>query len=113
MEKETYTYYATACIRWENGVNDRKLGFDDDTCICAVYPYEKEWCYESFTRADCTIGFETAEEAMERATEELFEDMPLCADYTGIDVDAIDELLEDALYDAAKDEELIDLLGWG
>lgn len=111
MKKEIYTRYA-ACIRWEDGNNNRKLGFDDDTCICMVYPYENEWCYESFTRAECTIGFETAEDAMAKATEELFNDMPFCVDYTDIDVDAIDELLEDALYDAAKDEELIDLLGW-
>lgn len=111
MEKETYTYHAKACIRWENESNNRKLGFDDDTCICMVYPYENGWCYESFTRAECTIGFETAEDAMAKATEELFNDMPFCVDYTDIDVDAIDELLEDALYDAAKDEELIDLLG--
>lgn len=113
MEKETYTYHSKACIRWENESNNRKLGFDDDTCICAVFlAYENEWCYESFTRAECTIGFKTAEDAMAKATEELFEDTLFPADDTDIDADAIDGLLEDILYDAAKDEELIDLLGW-
>jgi hypothetical protein len=113
MKKEIYTYHANACIRWENESNNRKLGFDDDTCICVVFlAYENEWAYESFTRAEITIGFETAEDAMAKATEELFEDTLFPADDADIDADTVDELLEDILHDAARDELLLDLMGW-
>ena len=108
MKKEAYTYHEKACIRWENEDNNRKLGYDDDTCICVVFlAYENEWCYESFTRAESTIGFRTAEDAMAKATEELFEDTLFPVDDTDID-----GLMDDILYDAMKDEKLIDLLGW-
>lgn len=100
-------------LKWyeENG---KHLGFDDDTYVYRVAEDENGWYYEHIMTQDGFDGYDTAEEAKAAAEEDYAQyetDMRhlLEVDDEPLNLEEIEEILGDMLYDERKENEL---MGW-
>lgn len=100
-------------MKWyeENG---KHLGFDDGTYVYRVAEDENGWYYEHIMTQDGFDGYDTAEEAKAAAEEDYAQyetDMRHLLEVDGepLNLEEIEEILGDMLYDERKENEL---MGW-
>lgn len=94
--------------------NGKHLGFDDGTYVYRVAEDENGWYYEHIMTQDGFDGYDTAEEAKAAAEEDYAQyeaDMRhlLEVDDEPLNLEEIEEILGDMLYDERKENEL---MGW-